>query len=521
MATKFPASARATIEKYGDYWINGIVVKRHAIPSHIHNAVEALSKIQGTTLPPYDKLFHLGMVLDLRHPPDQPVSIQVDKNATIYVGKPKERRSDDERIQVPTPTPPVTLYEFLNKGLEYMGNERFFKYSAFSTNCQNFVKGMLEANGVNTQEANDFVLQDTRAILAELPDWVEPVVQRVTDTAAQIEELAGGRRRGGGQNAGLAVIANAVPSYEDARDEINEQQLEGMRELLDTELNNELDADQLMLRYGNMNQWTAYLLDTITETATHGEFNRFGTAIGAMVGEVAPGQHTDEAGVDAFGNPVQLTRHQIYRELSEWLEGDMPLIEEFVRRRLAVWGRGKGKGRARGGADEERPPPWPRAENLPLLRIAMIVSPDAVLLHRMGREAIHNLLDNNVRELTQEQRNNLHALIMLLFEGEVVDGDAHVLGRNDTVEEIEGVIFNGTIPQRIRLRNAMWRLLGYEDIRANPIEEGQPIPERFLREDDDDDEDDVEPLPPPPPDALLGGRGCGDPIRYSGARGYF
>jgi hypothetical protein len=184
--SRFPASVKTTIDKYGDWVINSIMVKRHGIPHYIQQALNALAT------PPYDKMFHLAIVVDLRNPSGGAVNIQIDKHATIYVGRPKERKADDERIRVATPNPPTTLHEFLEKGLESMGPERFFRYSAFTTNCQDFVSGLLTANNVNDANVNDFVLQDTTSILEQLPDWVEPVTQAITDTQAEVDMLGTG-----------------------------------------------------------------------------------------------------------------------------------------------------------------------------------------------------------------------------------------------------------------------------------------------------------------------------------------
>ena len=183
---RYPASVQASIDKYGDYVINKVMVKRHGIPHFIQEAAKALS----TT--PFDKLYHLGLLVDLRNSPNPPVTLQIDKNATVYVGKPKDRKSDDERIVVATPNPPTTLREFLDRGLEAMGADRFFRYSAFQHNCQDFVSGLLQANNISSPDVQDFVLQDVSSLLEEMPDWVEPVTQAITDTQAQVEMVGNG-----------------------------------------------------------------------------------------------------------------------------------------------------------------------------------------------------------------------------------------------------------------------------------------------------------------------------------------
>ena len=202
----YPPSSRKAIETYGNYVINGIIVKRHAISSMIHHAVNFLSLISSGKAPPYDKLFHLALVLDLRQPTGgEPASVQVDKDATVYVGITRERHEDDERIRVNTPSPPTTLRQFLDRGLAAIGPEAFFRYDVFYANCQHFVEALLQANGVNSPDVKQFVRQDTASILKQLPEWTHPVAKGISDVKEFVNVLTEGRgmvrrrrMRGGG-----------------------------------------------------------------------------------------------------------------------------------------------------------------------------------------------------------------------------------------------------------------------------------------------------------------------------------
>tara|TARA_R110002073_G_scaffold334438_1_gene523968 strand:- start:931 stop:1278 length:348 start_codon:yes stop_codon:yes gene_type:complete len=62
-----------------------------------------------------------------------------------------------------------------------LGDERFFRYDALTSNCQLFVKSCLEAIGMYTNEAKAFVYQDLEELMKELPSFVGGIAKKITD----------------------------------------------------------------------------------------------------------------------------------------------------------------------------------------------------------------------------------------------------------------------------------------------------------------------------------------------------
>lgn len=179
----FSPSARDMIAKYGNGLISSVIVRRVPIQSALHTAFELVtlgkwSKARAEEN--QDKLFHLGVVLQLRQPGLAPKWILVEKNEVVNVGEPKGRttETEDQRCQVPKDT---TLSEFLEKSIKSVGDERFFKYDPFKNNCQDFVALCLRANGVYTPDVEAFVKQPIDSLLSRLPSWTGAVAKGITD----------------------------------------------------------------------------------------------------------------------------------------------------------------------------------------------------------------------------------------------------------------------------------------------------------------------------------------------------
>jgi hypothetical protein len=190
----FSPSARAMVEKYGNGLISSIIVRRVPIQTALHTAFELVtlgrwSKARAEEN--QDKLFHLGIVLQLRLPDVAPKWILVEKNEVVNVGEPKGRNDDteDQRCQVPKDT---TLHEFLEKAIQSVGDERFFKYDPFKNNCQDFVALCLRANGVYSPDVEAFVKQPIDSLLSRLPSWTGAVAKGITDLGGIVNVVAEG-----------------------------------------------------------------------------------------------------------------------------------------------------------------------------------------------------------------------------------------------------------------------------------------------------------------------------------------
>lgn len=187
----YSPKARSYLEKYGNYIVTNIFVRRKPIVRIIDKFLnfisfgkldEAKSKLK------YDDLFHLSMVMALR-PPDRPsgsggvVYIRVEKNEVINIDDMSYREVISQPyIQFGVPLG-YTFRGMMDAAQKSKGPD-FFKYDAFNNNCQIFVAGILQASGLLTERLKAFILQDTESILKQLPSYVKPFARGVTDIGA-------------------------------------------------------------------------------------------------------------------------------------------------------------------------------------------------------------------------------------------------------------------------------------------------------------------------------------------------
>lgn len=115
------------------------------------------------------------------------------------------KQKDAEMYAVPIEANKYTIAEFLEKGRKQMG-EKFYTYSAFSNNCQNWVQTMVSANGLLDEEGRKFIKQDIEKLIKELPTLTKWGAEKLTDVARNVgnplEELVAKR---GGQVFGHQV----------------------------------------------------------------------------------------------------------------------------------------------------------------------------------------------------------------------------------------------------------------------------------------------------------------------------
>jgi len=182
--TGYPPSSRATIERYGDWRIVALHLRRDPVQSAIHTAFNILSLGQWDKArrdSNFDRLFHLGLVATVEKNGERH-DVLIEKNEVINIGEAKPKMPGSEIIS--TPAPNTTLEDFLIKGEEAVGRERFFLYDPFKYNCQDFIMALLSANGVLTKPAQTFIKQDIVSLVERLPSYVAPVARAITDIGA-------------------------------------------------------------------------------------------------------------------------------------------------------------------------------------------------------------------------------------------------------------------------------------------------------------------------------------------------
>jgi hypothetical protein len=111
----------------------------------------------------------------------------MEKNEVVQV---KPVRNMKSGLYVPI-NRPITVNQFFEGGKKILGN-RFWIYNAKSANCQVWVASMLLGSHLLTNEAKEFVIQDTETVISQLPAFTEKIINGTTDIASRFDILRHG-----------------------------------------------------------------------------------------------------------------------------------------------------------------------------------------------------------------------------------------------------------------------------------------------------------------------------------------
>jgi len=160
-----PPNVKDILNRRGDAIVTSIKIGRTPVQSAIQGILKTLSTV------PYDNLFHLFMIFKTTKG-----EILFEKNARINASTTIPKSEDWFDINS---VPHKTLNDYIQTTKKAMGS-KFFPYHPNTNNCQDFIKGVLLANGINDQKAIDFVKQDTSMIFKNKP-FLSSLAKQVTD----------------------------------------------------------------------------------------------------------------------------------------------------------------------------------------------------------------------------------------------------------------------------------------------------------------------------------------------------
>ena len=152
-----PPSVKNALSKIGNNKITTARLGRTPVQALIQGALKVVANV------PYDDLFHLFIELTL----DNGQKWILEKIERINLVK--EDRSKKQGAEF-TSSFPVnkTMNELFQNTKNRMG-DKFLPYQSASNNCQYFIMGVLDGNGLNNSERTAFVKQDTKAIFEKNP----------------------------------------------------------------------------------------------------------------------------------------------------------------------------------------------------------------------------------------------------------------------------------------------------------------------------------------------------------------
>jgi len=122
----------------------------------------------------YDELFHLRIQINCHNG----LQFTLEKNEVIKISSWRQSKNDEIKI-IPQEFN-INIIEFINNGIEYMGQNKFFNYSVIN-NCQDFILGLLKANNIINNEVFEFVKQDTESIFE-----THPTLRKIANSGVDI-----------------------------------------------------------------------------------------------------------------------------------------------------------------------------------------------------------------------------------------------------------------------------------------------------------------------------------------------
>ena len=177
----FSLKVRNILKQVGNDKIKSISIFR----SPINYIIKSILEIASLQKIPYDKLFHLGLIFNN--------NILIEKNSLINMEINPKLPNNTEFLNVNfNLNESITINEFINNGLKFMGNNKFFNYQSGSNNCQDFCLSLLIANKINDNSLNSFIKQDVAYIFSNNPS-LRKLSNNITDFDNRVRYITGGK----------------------------------------------------------------------------------------------------------------------------------------------------------------------------------------------------------------------------------------------------------------------------------------------------------------------------------------
>ena len=191
MKQNVPPSVTKALDQIGDEQIISARCGRTPVQAVVQGALRTIANV------PYDNLFHLFIELTL--PSGKWVLEKIERINLV-----KEDRTNKQGAEF-TQSFPVnkTVNELFSNTQNHMG-ARFLPYQSNSNNCQVFIMGVLDGNGLNNSELTAFVKQDTRSIFKG-----NPALRKFANTLTDLGGYFNAALQGGGRH-----LSNELTNFE-------------------------------------------------------------------------------------------------------------------------------------------------------------------------------------------------------------------------------------------------------------------------------------------------------------------
>jgi hypothetical protein len=187
--TNLKPSMRAMLAKVGTMPIRSIQVCRAPLASAI-SAIIGLVRNKNAAVA-HDKLFHLFFIIDCGN--GYRFCLQKNEDTDLIMYKPGKHDEIYPEVFMPPRAKWIgasfTINQMIANSMQYMGSS-FFRYDAFTNNCQDFVYKTLLANGIiMNNQSRDFILQH---VMNLAPSWAQKIAYGVTSLANRFKTAVSG-----------------------------------------------------------------------------------------------------------------------------------------------------------------------------------------------------------------------------------------------------------------------------------------------------------------------------------------
>jgi hypothetical protein len=186
-AGKFPPADRKLIEEVGGEKVEKLTLFRY--PIQLSKFAKFIGALKST---PYDDLIHIGVVINGKY--------LTEKDAVLNFERAGVPSQSTDTLDVPLGTKSITINDLLENTRKRMGDTAFSTYCALNkgdcSNCQGYLKNMLDANGLSTAETTKFVLQDLEQVTKNLPSYANAIANFFTGAKAVVNRLTQGEGDG-------------------------------------------------------------------------------------------------------------------------------------------------------------------------------------------------------------------------------------------------------------------------------------------------------------------------------------
>lgn len=185
----YPPKVRDILKKYGNETISKLTIMRTPVPKVLTGALSlfSLGKFGRRLERSFDELFHLFLEITTT----SGKRLSLEKNEVINMDISPSKKDKTETKNVINVPQQLTINDMLNNTKKYMGN-KFFRYSAKSNNCQDFIVSVFKSNNIGDTEDIKFIKQNTKQLFEDLP-YLRKLSNTITDLGASVNVLTTGK----------------------------------------------------------------------------------------------------------------------------------------------------------------------------------------------------------------------------------------------------------------------------------------------------------------------------------------